>query len=174
MNENTFTLYKLMILYMLGNLDFPLTTSQLSEFFIKRGYTSYFSFQQSLNDLAEKEFIMGETVRNSTSYHLGSLGEEALTMFDNRIPPAIKNDIRNYLQEQKYQLRRELDIHADYYPVKRGEYMVTAHIKERGSLLMDLQLNVVSRDQAIQICDSWNQKSEQVYEKIMDILLFDD
>ena len=60
MNENTFTLYKLMILYMLGRLDFPLTTSQLSEFFIKRGYTGYFSFQQSLNDLAQKDFILGD------------------------------------------------------------------------------------------------------------------
>ena len=174
MNENTFTLYKLMILYMLGRLDFPLTTSQLSEFFIKRGYTGYFSFQQSLNDLAQKDFILGETVRNATSYHLSDLGREALTMFESKIPPAIRRDIDDYLTEKKYVLRLELDIHADYYPAKRGEYMVTAHIKERGSLLMDLQLSVVSKDQAVKICDSWKQKSDLVYQKIMDILLLDE
>lgn len=174
MNETIFTLYKLMILYILDNLEFPLTTGQLSEFFITRGYTSYFSFQQSLNDLAQKEFIIGESVRNSTGYHLGSLGKEALSMFENKIPPAIKKDIMDYLAEQKYALRRELDIHADYYPSKRGEYMVSAHIKERGTLLMDLQLNVVSREQAVQICDAWNRKSELVYEKVMELLLLDD
>lgn len=31
MNE-TFTLYKLIILYMLDKVDFPMTTSQISEF----------------------------------------------------------------------------------------------------------------------------------------------
>lgn len=174
MNENTFTLYKLMILYMLGRLDFPLTTSQLSEFFIKRGYTGYFSFQQSLNDLAEKEFILGETVRNATSYRLSDLGQEALTMFDARIPPAIRQDIDDYLSGKKYILRRELDIYANYYPAKRGEYMVTARIKERGSLLMELQLSVVSEEQAVKICDSWKQKSDLVYQKLMEILLLDD
>lgn len=33
MSEESLTLYKLMMLYMLDNLDFPLTTSQLSEFY---------------------------------------------------------------------------------------------------------------------------------------------
>ena len=35
MSEESLTLYKLMILFMLDNLDFPLTNSQLSEFFVK-------------------------------------------------------------------------------------------------------------------------------------------
>ena len=41
MSEESLTLYKLMILFMLDNLDFPLTNSQLSEFFVNYGYTSY-------------------------------------------------------------------------------------------------------------------------------------
>ena len=38
----TFTLYKLIILYMLNKVDFPLTTSQISEFVLDEGYTTYF------------------------------------------------------------------------------------------------------------------------------------
>ena len=41
----TFTLYKLIILYMLNKVDFPLTTSQISEFILDEGYTSYFKLQ---------------------------------------------------------------------------------------------------------------------------------
>ena len=44
MSEESLTLYKLMILFMLDNLDFPLTNSQLSEFFRKSWIYILFSF----------------------------------------------------------------------------------------------------------------------------------
>ena len=34
----TFTLYKLIVLYMLDRVDFPLTTSQISELILDKGY----------------------------------------------------------------------------------------------------------------------------------------
>ena len=43
--SETFTLYKLIILYMLNKVDFPLTTSQISEFVLDKGYTTYFKLQ---------------------------------------------------------------------------------------------------------------------------------
>ena len=42
--SETFTLYKLIILYMLNKVDFPLTTSQISEFVLDKGYTTYIKF----------------------------------------------------------------------------------------------------------------------------------
>ena len=47
------TLYKLMILYMLDKVNFPLTNSQLSEFFLDKEYTTYFTLQSVLTELAE-------------------------------------------------------------------------------------------------------------------------
>ena len=45
------TLYKLMNLYMLHQVNFPLTNAQLSNFFLDREYTTYFTLQQALNEL---------------------------------------------------------------------------------------------------------------------------
>lgn len=45
------TLYKLIILYMLNKVDFPLTNAQISEFFLENEYTNYFSLQEAINDL---------------------------------------------------------------------------------------------------------------------------
>lgn len=156
---------------MLDNLDFPLTNSQLSEFFVNHGYTSYFHLQQAINELADSEFIRGETIRNTTNYHLTDAGKEALSMFEAQISSPIKEDIMDYFAQKKYQLRREVDITADYQPLKKGEYMVQAQIKERGSLLLELNINVVSKEQAIAICDNWSAKSDEVYSQIMDTLL---
>lgn len=92
-------------------------------------------------------------------------------MFEAQISSPIKEDIMDYFAQKKYQLRREVDITADYQPLKKGEYMVQAQIKERGSLLLELNINVVSKEQAIAICDNWSAKSDEVYSQIMDTLL---
>ena len=51
--SETFTLYKLIILYMLDKVDFPLTNAQISEFILNKGYTTYFKLQQALSELTE-------------------------------------------------------------------------------------------------------------------------
>ena len=42
------TLYKLIILYMLKKVDFPLTNAQISEFVLDQEYTTYFTLQQAI------------------------------------------------------------------------------------------------------------------------------
>ena len=158
---------------MLDNLEFPMTTSQLSEFFVNKGYTSYFHLQQAINELHDARFIRGDVVRNTTNYYLTASGQEALDMFLGKIPEPIKIDIMDYFSLKKYQLRKEVDITADYYPLKKGEYMVKTQIKEKGSTLMELYLNVVSKEQAIEVCDKWSEKCESVYSKVMELLLLD-
>ena len=49
----TYTLYKLIVLYMLDKVDFPLTTSQISEFILDKGYTTYFRLQETLSELTD-------------------------------------------------------------------------------------------------------------------------
>ena len=39
------TLYKLMILYLLKKVNYPLSNGQMSEFFVSKSYTDYFTFQ---------------------------------------------------------------------------------------------------------------------------------
>lgn len=93
-----------------------------------------------------------------------------------RFPSQLRTIFSTTLPRKKYQLRKEVDITADYYPLKkkRGEYMVKTQIKEKGSLLLELNINVVSKEQAIAICDSWEKKSDAVYGKLMEMLLLDE
>lgn len=45
-----FTVYKLIVLYMLQNTENTLTNSQISEFILDREYTNYFHLQQAISD----------------------------------------------------------------------------------------------------------------------------
>ena len=87
------TLYKLMILYMLKQVNFPLTNSQLSDFFLDHEYTTYFTLQQALNELLESGLIRKETLHNSSRYETTKEGEDTLGFFGKKISPAIIEDV---------------------------------------------------------------------------------
>ena len=58
----TQTLYKLIILYMLNRVTFPLSNSQLSEFILEKEYTDYFTLQQTIHELTESKLIDRKSV----------------------------------------------------------------------------------------------------------------
>ena len=68
--DTTFKLYKLIILYILNKVDFPLTNSQISEFILDEGYTTYFKLQQAIAELVESGFIREESTHSRTFYHI--------------------------------------------------------------------------------------------------------
>ena len=62
------TLYKLILLYILDHVDYPMTNSQLSEFLLEKEYTSYFTIQTALSELEEAGFISVSHQTNSSYF----------------------------------------------------------------------------------------------------------
>lgn len=166
MSSDTFMLYKLMILYMLDRVDFPLTESQISQFILDKGYTSYFNLQIAINELVEIDFIRPTQERNHSLYEITEQGKEAIELFEFKISDPIKLDILNYLKEQKIELRNESLISSDYYP-SNNEYIAQCSIKERNQTLLEIKITVPTQEQAIHICDSWKEKNEEIYQYLI-------
>ena len=80
------TLYKLMNLYMLKQVNFPLTNAQLTNFFTEHEYTTYFTLQQALNELEDAGLVHKEASHNSTRYDITKEGEETLNFFGRTYP----------------------------------------------------------------------------------------
>ena len=104
------TLYKLMNLYLLKQVNFPLTNAQLTSFFTEHDYTTYFTLQQALNELEDAGLIHKEASHSSTRYDITKEGEETLNFFGKNISPAIINDMDEYLKENKFRLREEVSL----------------------------------------------------------------
>ena len=139
---NPFTLYKLIILYMLSKVDYPLTNSQISEFILDREYTNYFHLQQSLSEMIESNLLKKETIRNTSYYRITSTGNSTLDFFVNEIPTEIREEINAFLKENGCQLREEVSALADYYKSTVGEYAVRLQLKERHTQLIDMTVTV--------------------------------
>ena len=122
MNQEPTTLYKLMVLYMLNCVNFPLTTAQIAEFILDRDYTNFLTLQTVFSDLTETGLAHSKTILNRTQLSLTEEGKNTLHYFENRISDAIKDDIRDYFTSHRLELRNESSIQCDYYKLVNGEY----------------------------------------------------
>ena len=167
------TLYKLMILYMLKQSKFPLTNSQVSEFFLGKEYTTYFTLQQAINELLEAHLIKQEVIRNTSRYEITREGEETIFFFGKSISDAIITDMDEFLKENKIRLRNEVGSTADYYKTTNQDYMVRCEVKEGKHTLIKLELAVPTEEQAEIMCENWQKANQQIYSIAMSELLKD-
>ena len=165
------TLYKLILLYLLNRVEFPLTNGQICAFVAEEQYTDYFTVQETLADMVETKLLETETVRNSTYYRLTESGKETLSYFKDDISTAIRKDIEVYLKENKMKLRDENAVLADYSNLEEGGFRVTLQIKDKEAYIVDLKLVVPDERQAIKLCDNWKKKSSQIYSRLLKDLM---
>lgn len=171
MLSDPITLYKLMILYMLDHVNFPLTNSQLTDFFLDHEYTTYFTLQQALNELKEAGLIRMESTHNSSRYEITKEGDDTLSFFRNNISPAIIEDIDSYLKENKFRLRNEVGVISDFYKSTNQDYIVHCEVREGKSVLIGFDLSVPDKDQAETMASHWKERSQDIYAYVMKTLM---
>ncbi|MEH2941867.1 DUF4364 family protein [Lachnospiraceae bacterium KK002] len=165
------TQYKLIVLYMLDHVDFPLTNTQISNFVLENEYTTYFTIQQAISELTSAELVQPESTHNNTCYHITPAGRETLSYFPDKISDAIKTDVLSYFAENKIRLKQEISVLADYDKTTFQEYAVRCRIREKERSLIDLTITVRTREQAEAVCANWKKQNEEVYGYLMDLLM---
>lgn len=164
------TLYKLIILYMLNRVDFPLTKAQIGDFILEREYTNFLTLQQAIGELIDAGFVTAKSIRNRTHLILTEDGRQTLSFFGNQISDSIKKDIDEYFRNHELEMRNEVSILADYYKSTSGEYEAHLIAKDKGISLIDLTLSVPLEETAISICDNWQKKNQEIYQYLIEHL----
>lgn len=164
-------LYKLIILYLLKQAGFSLTSIQITNFILKEGYTNFFQVQQALAELKEDGFIRCGTTRTYTICRLTPSGDETIRLFESDISDSIKKDIRNYCREQNLELLDETSLTADYYCNDANDYVACCHIRENNQYLLELSFSVPSEEEAEAICAHWREHSQEAYAYLVKLLM---
>ena len=170
MLQDPLTLYKLIVLYMLNRVTFPMTTAQVSDFVLEREYTNFLTLQQVINELTDAELISSETIRNRTHLSITDEGRNTLNFFQNRINEAIKQEINTYFRENEFSLRNEVSVLGDYYKSTSGEFEAHLVAKDSGISLVDITLSVPAEEMAAAICDNWQKKNQEIYKYLVEQL----
>ena len=159
MLQDPLTLYKLIVLYMLNRVTFPLTAAQVSDFILGKEYTNFLTLQQVINELTDAGMIATQSIRNRTHLSITAEGKETLNFF--------KQEIDSYFQENEFTLRNEVSVLGDYYKSTSGEYEAHLVAKDRGINLVDITLSVPVEETAAAICDNWQKKNQEIYKYLI-------
>lgn len=161
------TLYKLIILYMLNGVDFPMTKAQIGDFILEKEYTNFITLQQVIGELIDAELVTAQSIRNRTHLSITKEGKETLNFFENQINDSIKADIRNFFENNEIQMRNEVSVLADFYKSTSGEYEAHLTAKEKDVNLIDIKISVPSEETASAICDNWQRKNQEIYQYLI-------
>lgn len=174
MTSESLKLYKLIILYFLSKTSQPMSNAIISDFILDNNYTDYFSIQQTLTDLTEDRMINTEQTHSKSYYTIAPKGQETLDFFGNQLPDDTKKQIEDYLITNKISIINNTTIHTDYTRIKHKEYLAKCSIHERGSVIMEVALNVPSEEEAIQVCQRFKEKNETIFSYLFRTLSVDD
>lgn len=165
------TLYKLIVLYMLERIDSPMSNAQISDFFLGKDYTDYFTTQQVLHNLLDSYLIRSESTHNATQYSLTPLGKETLRLFEDKISDSITDDVTNYLSANDLAIKDANSLIANYYRAGEHEYVAECQLRKNERKTLEITLHVQTEEQADAICTNWAEAVNDIYANLMDSLL---
>ena len=170
MIENASTLYKMIILYMIEKVNFLLTNSQITNFFLDHDYTTYFHIQQTIHELIDSNLLTEKKNGSNTCYQTTEEGRTTLSYFEKNISDEIRLEVDDYLNDNGYQMRNDNSVTAQYYRTPEHEFSVCLQVKERKNVIINLELTVPTEDMAKTFCTHWSKKNQEIYAYLMETL----
>lgn len=167
MTQDPLTLYKLIVLYMLNRVNFPLTKAQVGDFILEREYTNFLTLQQAIAELIDADMVDAKANRNRTHLTITDEGRETLSFFENRINASIKEEIDRFFNDNALEMRDETSILSDYYKSVSGGYEAHLRVKEKDATVVEIKLSVPDEDTAAAICANWQKQNQTVYQYLV-------
>lgn len=161
---------KLLLLYILKELNRPISNTQLTEIVLENNLINYFTLQQYISELDSSEFIRYEDISEKKLIVLTKKGENVLSFFKDRISPSKISILTKYISDKIELIKKELTIHSDYTIIKDDNFVVELKAIEDTLPLIDLKITVPSKKQATILCSKWQENPSEIYNKIINIL----
>ena len=162
---------KLLLLYILKNIRYPISNSQLTDIVLENNLINYFLLQQYLSQLISSEFLKYEESNEKQLICMTEKGEKVLSFFQDRISEKKIKLIDEYIKNCISNIKKELTITADYIPENNDTFIVKLKAVENETLLLDLRVSVGSKKQAISLCAKWKENPSDIYTKIISALI---
>lgn len=175
MFQDTFQLAenKLIMLYIINKIKFPLTKNQLTEIILENNLMNYFVLQQYISELISSDILKYIADDDKHRISITDKGIKVLSLFENRIKSDKILNIDEFLEHNIDSIKKEITITADYTIEPKNNYIVNLRAVENDRILIDLKVNVANNKQARELCAKWKNGSPEIYNKIINLLIGD-
>ena len=163
---------KIMLLFLIDKMDLPMSSSQIAQFALSENYLNYYKVQVYLSEMSKIGYLDSSHDNNTTRYTITEEGMKALEAFIHYIPTGVRSRILKYVAENRKVVKQDFEVVANhFYDFERKEYTVKCGVYENDTMLMELNLSVVSKEQALSICSNWKNNVDNLYGQIIHIML---
>lgn len=162
---------KLVILFLLYQMDMPMSLSQMAEFAVDGEHMDYFSFSQYLHELEDEELVQKKYENDNDRYLITDEGEKALSFFSKQIPDTKRSAVLDFTTQNKRRIKREFSVVANYFYNRDNDYVVKCGVYEDSSIIMEINVSVATKEDAKLLKKNWKNNISQIYDSVMHTLL---
>lgn len=162
---------KLLLLYILQVIDFPISETHLSRIILENDLIDYFTLQENISFLMENKFIKKTSDKFMEKYALTSEGSNILKLFEGHINFIKKEILDDYIFENISRIKSDMSINSKITKCSDNSFLVNLNIVESDCAILDLTINVPSREYANNITKKWNENPSKTYLDIYDLLV---
>ena len=168
--DDVFTVYKLIILYILDRSEGDVTQPMMSTFLLESGYAHFISLAESYDQLEKQGLVRIYTEGDKRFMHLTEAGRETLGFFGARLSRQIRRQADEWLAENGHLIREERDVRAVYEHMTSGAYEVRMSVRERDVTILEVKLSVPDAATASAVADKWKEKNTDIYQYLIEKL----
>ena len=163
---------KLILLFVFDKMEVPLYETTLLDMCCSaNNWIAYMDCQPVLHQLLDDGFLSDVTTTDEPMYAITPDGRACLANFFFKISSSIRENISQFIKQNRTKYRRKQECVADYYMNKDGTYTVYLKILEPVQPLLELKIVVPNRQIAKDIYKKWEEKAADVYTNIYDNLV---
>ena len=174
-SDNTTTLAenKVLILYILNLINGEIRQDNLFEIISSINNINYFYFKQVLTDLIDSNLVGTYTKEEEPLIRITSEGKNAYILTKAVLPGITKLKADNIFAKVFSNIEEESSVIAEFTPKSENEYIVKCKIVENNDTIFEVKTYAGSRDRAKRIVDNWKQNANNIYPKVLNLLLED-
>lgn len=162
---------KVLILYLLNKLPDGIKSDNLFKIVSSANGINYFYFQELLTDLIDTNLVGSFTRDEDIFIKITSEGQNALSLTKSLLPGILKLKADSVFKDEISTIVEESSIITEYIPKDENNYTVKCKIVEKNETLFEVSAFAGSRERAKQISDNWKNNANNIYPKIIDLLL---
>ena len=168
------TINKLILLYVMDKMDSEMTEDTIFDMcYYRNKWLSYFGCKIALQELIKSDYVkeIKSTQTQDRYYIITNEGRSCLSYFFDEIPPSIRDEIVEFIKQNRLAFKRKQEYFSDSYKNDDGSLTVVLKIVEPTSTKIEVKLNVPQKLTAKKVEREWQEKASKVYSAIYDILL---
>ncbi len=166
---------KVLILYILDEINHPITYAAAVDSILDVGCVGGFDFAECFSELSELGHILSDTVGGETYYMIADSGSMVARELRGSLPTAVLDRASVAAARHLALAKMGVVLHANITPTERGDFRIDFHINkgDREDMLA-LSVCVSTRERAERIkayCES--ARAEDVYRGILTVITGD-